>query len=132
MSTFGDFGTFGGDGDPGTSESPVVRLLKSFEQLATIYTWSAGAVDDYNQPTDVYTSAGVWPCRLWQTTGRENQQDRDTQIGTYQLAVPPDAVIDGHSRVEVDAVMFEVTGPPLHRRTPSGPHHITATLQVTS
>lgn len=131
MSTFGDFGSFGGSALAGY-RSPILPLLRSFKQAATIYTRSSGAVDDYGNAADVFTAAGIWPCRLWQTTGRENQQDRETQIGAYNLIVPPDAVIDGLSRVEVDGTMFEVVGPPLLRCTPSGPSHITATVQVST
>ena len=131
MSTFGDFGSFGGSTMAGY-RSPILPLLRSFKQAATIYTYSAGARDEYGNPAASYTEEGVWPCRLWQTTGRENQQDQDTQTGSYQLIVPPDAVIDGHSRVVVDGTTFEVVGPPLLRRTPSGPSHYTATLQVSS
>lgn len=132
MSTFGDFGTFGGDVDAGTSESPVVRLLRSFDQLATIYTRTAGAEDDYGNPADVFTSAGVWPCLRWQGSGRENQQDRETEVDTSKVDFPPDAPVNGHSKVLLDGVMYQVVGPPVLHRTPRGPHHLTANLQVSS
>jgi len=131
VSTFGDFGSFGG-GAVGGHQSPIMPLLKSFDQTATISSLSAGGRDEYGNPTDTYTEVGIWPCRLWQATGREDNQDRDTQQGTYQLILPPDAIINGHSRVEVEGSTFEVVGPPLMRRTPSGASHITATLTVAS
>lgn len=108
----------------------VLRLLASFDQQATISNPTEGAEDDFGNPTDTWNDEGTWPCRLWQTTGTELNENRDTQIGTYQLAVGPTAPITGRSRVTVDGSTFEVDGPPLHRRTPRGPSHITATLKA--
>lgn len=130
MSTFDDFGTFDLVEVGPAAGSGIVDLLIEFGQMATVHTYDAGAADDYGNPTETWTAGDEWPCRLWQTTGRELGPDRDTQVGLYQLAVPPECPLTGRDRVVVDGAMYSVEGPPLHRRTTDGPSHITATVKA--
>jgi hypothetical protein len=130
--TFDDFSTFDMVEVGPAEGSPIVDLLVEFGQVAQLETWTPGVADDYGNETEGYTDGGDWPCRLWQTTGTELGPDRDTQVGSYQLAVPPECPITGKDRVTVDGVLYAVDGPPLHRRTPDGPSHITATLKAVS
>ena len=81
---------------------------------------------DWANPTSEIDTAG-W---LQDITGSEVQGGRDTLVSTHTLYLPPDTLINGQSRVVLDGLTFEVTGPPKTARTPEGPHHLELSLRL--
>lgn len=61
--------------------------------------------------------------------GKEETQDRDTQIEDWLLILPANTPITGRDRVEHDGNTFEVIGPPAIRRSPRGVHHVEARIR---
>lgn len=109
-----------------------MSILRLLTQTCTVYTHTAGSRDEYGEVADTFTAGTSYPCRLEFRTGTENLNDRDTQLAGYLLFLPPEAVLDGHDRVVVDGVTYEVDGPPLKQSTPRGVHHIEARLKTSA
>lgn len=53
-------------------------------------------------------------------------------MSKWLLLLPPTAVLGQRDQVVADGVTYEVDGPPVVQRTPSGPHHIEARLRLVS
>lgn len=70
-------------------------------------------------------------CRLQQSSGYENTENRDVAVGQWRLYLDKDAVISERDRVKVDGRFFElVTVYPAHQ--PSGLHHYECDLTTYS
>jgi hypothetical protein len=106
-------------------------VVGSFDATAVRQRWST-TTDEYGDQVRSTASDLALPCRLFQTTGSEVTQDRDTQVSDWSLHVPYDADVTGHDTVIVYPVLFadydsaarpsptgtfEVIGPPLVRAT---------------
>ena len=130
MSTYDSFGTYEAIEPGPVLGSGAARFISTFHQTCLIRSRSAGTENPYGDDEAVEAEAWSGPCRLWQSTGSEGGPEREAQVAGYQIALPPQAVIDGHSVVEVDDNRYEVQGPPLLRHTPRGPSHWTARLEA--
>lgn len=107
-----------------------MTLRSLLTQTVTVKHRSDGAVDRFNNPSDVFDAGTVYRARLEQATGDEQMTDRSVQTSDWLLFLPPEAVIGGRDRVEADGSTFEVVGPPVVQRTPRGAHHIEARLTL--
>lgn len=65
-----------------------------------------------------------------QSSGSEDENGRDAQIGEWTLFLPAGVEIDGRARVAWSGVTFEVVGPPRRAWTPRGEHHVEVQLRV--
>ena len=77
--------------------------------------------------TSTSTTVKGW---ITQSSGTENEDGRDAQIGEWRLFLPAGTVVDGHARVEWGGITFEVVGPPERAWTPRGEHHVEVQLRV--
>lgn len=86
--------------------------------------------DDYNNvvPNDTVVDTKEYPCRLEQGPSIELTIGANTQITNWIIYLPPDADVKGTDVLEVDALKYEVIGPPTVSITSVGPHHKTANL----
>lgn len=100
----------------------------------------ASIFDEVTTTTDVYGSAirsfvdttGIsWSCRVDPWKAQEFEVDRDTRKSFFRLMLSEKAAghIDGHSRVQVDGVMYEVFGDPKVYRRRSRVSHVEAILR---
>lgn len=80
---------------------------------------------DWTSATDVDTTG--W---LAQLDDGEDFANRDAYTSTWRLFLRPAETLSAGDRVISDGVTFEVDGPPQHARTPTGIHHIEATLRA--
>jgi hypothetical protein len=109
-----------------------MTLRRLLSQTATVLTHSNGTADDYGNSTPGYSAGTDYPCRLELRTSDENRSDRDTQLTGLWLVLEPDAVIDGHDRVRVDGITYEVNGPPMMQATNRAQSHIEVNLRRAS
>lgn len=71
-----------------------------------------GPVDETNDPTHTYGPWASYRGELQQSSSTEQTVNRDTAVSDWLLWLPPDAVIDSDSQVQVDGQVFEVVGAP--------------------
>ncbi len=78
-------------------------------------------MDDFGNIQPDWLTATVTPGRafLQPSSGREDTQGRDVQVGDHVLFLEPTARITGRSRVRHGSKVYEVVGPP---RAWSGSH----------
>lgn len=76
-----------------------------------LVTVTAGAVDEYNNPTEVETDTTT-TCFLHQSQRREEDGAANTQDETWQVYLPPSTTPDGWSRLEAQGMTLEFIGPP--------------------
>lgn len=76
-----------------------------------------GDPDDYGNP-GVTTTTTTALCELQQVTRNEDTVDSDQQSQDWVLFLEPAADLEGSDRVAVDAVSYEVIGPPWAARNP--------------
>ena len=101
---------------------PVTRLRAT--EKPNIY--------DPDNPTLDWADPDTQEIRVWleQSSGSENQDSQDTNIGEWFMVAGPDADIKGSDRIQFGETTLEVIGPPFPVWTPSGGlHHVEAKLR---
>ncbi|MGH6656627.1 MAG: hypothetical protein ACRDVE_15665 [Actinocrinis sp.] len=81
---------------------------------------------DWSNPTPRITKGWLGPY----SGESENALDRDQQMADATLYLPADDPITALSRVQIDGVTYQVTGPPSPPFTPRGPHHVEVDLKI--
>lgn len=87
----------------------ATRLLTKTATITSVA--QTGAVDDYGNPTNVTTTATA-KCWLHQTERSEDTRDVNRQEQTWTVYFEAGTVIDGSDYVTVDAIVYELDGPP--------------------
>lgn len=97
---------------------------------ATIAHAADGTPDEYNDATVTYSTVTA-RCWLQQTQRSEQTAAGQIETETWSLYLPAGTTIDPADQVTIDAVTYELTGPPwpaVNART--GQHsHIEATIR---
>lgn len=98
----------------------------------TLVGITAGAADEYGNPTDVATSTVVLG-EVQQSERSDRTDDQHTQDDTWRLFLAADTPLTGWDRVTVDGATFEVEGPPWRAVNPrtGRSSHVEATLRRT-
>ena len=93
----------------------------------------AAGSDGYGDTSPDYgpgATRATIPARLTQTAARENNDNRDAQIGEWRI-ITNHLTITGADRIEWNGNTFEVVGPPALPADWTGhPHHAEAVLRV--
>lgn len=94
-------------------------------------TWlePATATDDYGNEVPDWDGATENTIRVWieEASTTEQRDGRDT-ITSRWLLLTNELGITAHARIVHNDRTFEIDGEPSILRTPSGPHHLEATL----
>lgn len=97
-----------------------MNLLGLLTEQVTIHRYSAGAVDDYGNPSPSWAAVETVNGRMEQRDSQERTIDGNVVSSDWVLYLPPATVVYARDRV-VDrfARTFEVTGPANMRSTPT-------------
>lgn len=99
-------------------------------QLVTVKTVTAGADDDFGNPTTSITSRTV-NGRLDQQASTEQVDGREVVVTRTILYLEPDDPITSADKVAVDGRDYEVAGAPNVVYGATSPHHLEVLLRAT-
>lgn len=90
------------------------------------------SVDRYGNTVEDWSTATTTETRGWlaQTSGNEDHDRRDAAVSSWSLFLPPDVTLAIQDRLTIDAITYELDGPPNDAWTPRGLHHKEATLRL--
>lgn len=91
---------------------------------------AASSTDRYGASAPDWTNATRTETLGWlnDISRSEVVDGRDALISGWKLYLPAGTDIGGRDRVEIDAVTYEVNGPPTAAQTPKRVHHIECRL----
>lgn len=85
--------------------------------VTIVHVTSAGAADDYGDPTEQTTETTV-KGEKQQTGSDERTRDANIGVDTEDLYLAPTATIDAGDRVRIAGTTYELIGPPWTVRHP--------------
>jgi hypothetical protein len=83
-------------------------------------------VDDWTNASS--TRARGWLARL--SAQEVLDAGRDANVTGWKLYLPPGTAIAANNRVVADGTTYEVDGPPLEAKRPTGTHHLEVLLRL--
>lgn len=101
----------------------IDRMLRT---PCTIRHRGSSGVDEYGNPTQVESGTTDTVCWLDPARSVEVTNGQQTYIQDWTLYLPAGTTIDGGDQVEVDGVLYELTGNPRRftRPTSTVEHHV--------
>jgi hypothetical protein len=111
-----------------------MNLLRLMTQTVDVVRRSDDALDSFGDVTVTWAPPVPVRARVEVETSsvpasESDGGDRDAQDHRRRLLCPADTAIGPYDRVVVDGQIFEVNGPPVIHRVPSGQHHLEAQLR---
>lgn len=99
-------------------EAMRASIATSFDTEAVIVRHTTGAVDEYGNPAETWTpDATPVPCTLFRESELEAGGDQDIESSRWGCRFEHSVEITAQDRVEVDALTYEIDGPPERTRT---------------